>query len=87
MDRVTVACVQQRLRMHATIDDYREDLRRFLRIAQTKHAHLVVFPELAGVMVAPPMLRDFRATLLKVADRGRRKQASQWQRVAGTVAH
>ncbi len=87
MDRVTVACVQQRLRMHATIDDYREDLRRFLRIAQTKHAHLVVFPELAGVMVAPPMLRDFRATLLKVADRGRRKQASQWQRVVGTVAH
>jgi predicted amidohydrolase len=73
--------------MHATIDDYREDLRRFLRIAQTKHAHLVIFPELAGVMVTPPMLRDFRTTLLKVADRGRRKQASHWHRVVGTVAH
>lgn len=86
MDRVTVACVQTRLRLHTTTDEYREDLRRFLRIAQNKHAQLVVFPELAGVMVAPPLLRDFRTRLLRAADRGRGKQASAWQRVVGVAA-
>lgn len=87
MDRVIVACVQARLRLHTSLDEYREDLRRFLRIAQNKQANIVVFPELAGLMVAPPLLRDFRTRLLKTADRGRSKQASPWQRVLGVAAH
>lgn len=86
VDRVTVACVQQRMRLHDSVDEYRTDLRRFLRIAQGKQAQLVVFPELAGALIAPPMLRDFRSTLLKHADRGRRKQASLWQRLRGLLA-
>jgi predicted amidohydrolase len=84
---VTVACVQQRLRLHDSIATYREDLRRFLRAAQNKNAQLVIFPEVAGVLVAPPLLRDFRSTLLKRADWGRRKQASLWQRFSGLCAH
>ncbi len=87
MEQLIVASVQQRLRLHETIDEYREDLRRFLRVAQTKHAQLVVFPELTGTLIAPPLLRDLRSTLLKRADRGRRKQASLWQRVTGALAN
>jgi predicted amidohydrolase len=69
-----------------TVDEYREDLRRFMRIAAIKQARLVVFPELGGVMVAPPILRDFRSQLLKRQDRGRRRHATLWQRFVGGVA-
>jgi predicted amidohydrolase len=68
------------------LDDYREDLRRFLRVAVGKQARLVVFPELGGMMVAPPILGDFRSTLLKRADRGRRRHATLWQRMSGALA-
>jgi predicted amidohydrolase len=61
-------------------------LRRFLRVAVAKQAQLVVFPELGGMMVAPPILGDFRSTLLKRADRGRRRHATLWQRMSGAVA-
>lgn len=87
MDRLIVACVQQRMRLPETLDDYREDLRRFLRIAQTKRARLVIFPELAGLMVAPPLLKDVRSNLLKRADRGKRKRASVPQRLTGLLAY
>lgn len=87
MERLIVASVQQRLRLHESIDEYREDLRRFLRVAQSKHAQLVVFPELTGTLIAPPLLRDLRSSLLKRADRGRRKQASLWQRMTGALAN
>lgn len=87
VDRITVACVQQQMRLHDSLEAYREDLRRFLRVAQGKQAHLVLFPELAGAMVMPPLLRDLQSTLLKRADRGRRKQASLWQRLTGAAAY
>ena len=85
-ERVVVACVQQRMHLPLTLDEYREDLRRFMRVAATKQARLVVFPELGGVMVAPPILRDFRSQLLKRADRGRRRHAGLWDRLVGNVA-
>lgn len=85
-ERIVVACVQQRMHLPLTLDEYREDLRRFMRVAVTKQARLVVFPELGGVMVAPPILRDFRSQLLKRADRGRRRQATLWQRLVGGMA-
>jgi predicted amidohydrolase len=85
-ERVVVACVQQRMHLPLTLDEYREDLRRFMRVAATKQARLVVFPELGGVMVAPPILGDFRSQLLKRYDRGRRRQAKLWQRLAGGFA-
>lgn len=86
MDRFVVASVQQRLRLPQTLDEYRDQQRRFLRAAHAKHARLVVFPELAGVMLAPLLLGDFRATLLKRADLGRRTQASLWQKFVGGLA-
>ncbi|MCC6168896.1 MAG: hypothetical protein IT329_16865 [Caldilineaceae bacterium] len=86
MDRLVVACVQQRMHLPHSLDDYREDVRRFLRVAAAKQARLVIFPELGGVMVAPPILDDFRSSLLKRADRGRRRDASLWQRTTGSLA-
>jgi predicted amidohydrolase len=85
-ERIVVACVQQRMHLPLTVDDYRDDLRRFMRVASTKHARLVVFPELGGVMVAPPILRDFRSQLLKRYDRGRRRNAPLWDRMVGGFA-
>lgn len=85
-DRLVVACVQQKMHLPLTLDEYREDLRRFLRVAVAKQARLVVFPELGGVMSAAPMLDDFRSQLLKRADRGRRRQANLWQRSLGGLA-
>ena len=86
MDRFTVACVQQRLRLPATLDEYQEGLRRFLRAAAHRHARLVIFPELAGLMLAPLLLGDFRTSLLLRAELGRRRSASVWQRFIGAVA-
>ena len=86
MDKLIVACIQQRLRLPQSLDDHRRDLQRFLRAAQNKHARLVVFPELAGMMLALPLLADFRSGLLKRADRGRRRNASFWERVNGSLA-
>jgi predicted amidohydrolase len=86
LDRYIVACVQQRLRLPATLEDYRENLRRFLRAAETKRARLIVFPELGGLMLAPPLLDDFRSKLLRRAEQGRRRNASLWQKVVGSLS-
>lgn len=86
LDHYVVASVQQRLRLPRTLDELRELQRRFLRAAQTKNARLVVFPELGGLMLAPPMLADFRSRLLKHADQGRRVRATAWQRFTGRMA-
>ena len=75
------------MRLPQTLDGYREEIRRFVRVAVAKQARLVVFPELAGVMVAPPLLGDIGSRLLKRADRGRaRHGVSLWGRLAGSVA-
>jgi predicted amidohydrolase len=86
LDHCIVASVQQRLRLPRTLDELRELQRRFLRAAQAKNARLVIFPELGGLMLAPPMLADFRSRLLMHADQGRRMRASAWQRFTGRVA-
>jgi predicted amidohydrolase len=86
MDKFTVACVQMRLRMHASIEEYQEDLRRFLRAADAKHARVVVFPEAAGQMLAPLLLRDMRTNLLRHAAAGRHRAAGAWDKVRGRAA-
>ena len=83
MKTLTVACIQQKMRLPQTLEEYREDLRRFLRAAENKRARLVIFPELAGVMVIPPLLSGFQANLLKRSDLARRRQSSLWQKFSG----
>lgn len=86
VERLTVACVQQRMRLPVTLDEHRDGLRRFLRAAENKRAQLVIFPELAGIMLVPSLLADFRSALLLRADLGRRRSASPWQKLVGAVA-
>ena len=86
MESLIVACIQQRMHLPQSRDEHKESLRRFLRIASNKSARLVVFPELGGLMVAPPMLGDFRSGLLKRADFGRRPKAGLWQRTLGQIS-
>lgn len=86
MERLTVACVQQRMHVPMTLDEYRDSVRRFLLVAVSKQARLVVFPELGGMMAMPPILGDFRSNLLKRADRGRRRNASFWQKMVGSLS-
>ncbi len=86
MDKFTVACVQMQMRLHASLDDYRDDLRRFLRAAAAKQARLVLFPELAGQMLAPLLLGDTRSNLLRRAEVGRRRNAGAWDKVSGKAA-
>lgn len=86
MDKITVACIQQKMHVFQDLAEYRADLERFARVAQAKNARLVVFPELAGMMALPPLLGGGRANLLKRADLGRRRNASLWQKLSGNVA-
>jgi predicted amidohydrolase len=74
------------MRLPQSLAEFREEMRRFVRTAVAKQARLVVFPELAGVMVAPPLLADTRSRLLKLADRGRGRRATLWQRMVGQAA-
>ena len=86
MDKFTIACVQMKMRMHASLDDYRDDLRRYLRAANTKRARLVLFPEMAGLMLAPLLLGDARTNLLRRAEVGRKRNARAWEKVSGKAA-
>ncbi|MEZ4711368.1 MAG: nitrilase-related carbon-nitrogen hydrolase [Caldilineaceae bacterium] len=86
MERLVVASIQQRMRLPRDIDEYREDLRRFMRIAEKKNARLVVFPALAGSLTALPLLTDTRSRMVKRADVGQRVNASLWDKMAGSLA-
>ncbi len=86
MDSLIVACIQQRMHLPNSQDEHRETLRRFLRVAANKGARLVVFPELGGLMLTPPMLGDFRSTLLKRADAAEQKHATLWQQMVGRLS-
>jgi len=81
MNKMVVACVQQRIRLHADMEECRKDLTRFLRTAQAKKAKLIVFPELIGTLAVSPLLQGLRARLLRQADQARRPRASLWTRV------
>lgn len=86
MERLIVACVQQRMYAPMTTAEYRESLRRFIRVAANKHAQIIIFPELGGLIAAPLILRDFRSNLLKRADSSRRRDVSLWQKIIGGVS-
>ncbi len=86
MDTAVVACAQQRLRLYESLNDYRHDCVRFLRMAQSKGASLVVLPELSGLMAAVPHLPGVRASLLRQADQGRQRGASLWKRAKARLA-
>ncbi len=85
MTNLVVACAQQQMRLFDSAEAYRKELSRFLHMARAKGAGLVVFPALAGVMVAGPLVEGFRVNLLRQAD-AQRRQGSFWARTRGALA-
>ena len=68
MKNLVVASAQQQMRLFDSPDSYRKELTRFLYMARAKGAELIVFPGLAGVMAAAPLVEGFRVNLLKQAE-------------------
>ena len=85
MRNVVIAVAQQILRLYPDLDSYRRDLERFFRLAETKHARLIVFPPRTGLMIIPPLVGGFRSGLLKKADLERKRASSWWTRARSGV--
>jgi predicted amidohydrolase len=86
MENVTVAVVQQRMSIPPTHEDFEAEARRFLRQAQAKAVHLTVFPELTGVMLAPPLISGFKRSFIQRQDQGKRPKAGILSRSVGRLA-
>lgn len=86
MENITVACAQQRLSITDTREGYEASVRRFLRQAQAKAADIVVFPELSGIMLAPPLISGFKLGFIKRADQGSQPTAGFVSRRLGRVS-
>lgn len=86
MSKVIVAVVQQMMQVHESPEAYQADVKRFMRQVKSKHADIVVFPELSGLMLAYPLISGVKRGLLKRADRGSARRASPLARVLGRMA-
>ncbi len=86
MESITVACVQQRMSIPATREEFEAEARRFLRQAQAKGAQLTVFPEMTGVMLAPPLISGFKLGFIRREDEGKRRDAGFLSRRLGSLA-
>jgi predicted amidohydrolase len=80
MDKVTIACVQQRNVIVSSQEEFEALARRFIRLAQAKSAQLVIFPELAGLMLAPSLFSGIKRSFIKRADKGKQPGAGAVQR-------
>lgn len=86
MDDIVVACVQPSAAIYATRDEFENAVRRYLRHSHARAAHLVVFPELMGILLAPSLIPRLKRGVIKRADRGRRPTAGFVTRRVGRVA-
>jgi predicted amidohydrolase len=86
MENVVIGCVQPRMSILERHEELETLLRRFLRQPQAKSARLVVFPELMGVMLAPPLISGLKLGFIKQAGRGRHPAAGAVTRGVGRVA-
>jgi predicted amidohydrolase len=86
MENTVVACVQQRMRIVESQEDLESEARRFLHQARAKSAQLVLFPELAGLMLVSPLASRFKVGLMKRADEANRPTAGLLSRGLGRVS-
>jgi len=80
MDKIAIACVQQRNVIVSSREEFESLARRFIRLAQAKSAQLVIFPELAGLMLAPSLFSGIKRSFIKRADKGKQPGAGVVQR-------
>jgi predicted amidohydrolase len=86
MENIAVACVQQRMMVMDTREEFEAAANRFLHQARAKSARLVVFPELTGMMLAPPLISGFKLGFIRRADQGNRPTAGLLRRRLGRVS-
>ena len=86
MENLTIAVVQQRMSIPPTHDEFEAMARRFLRQAQAKAAQLTIFPELTGVMLAPPLISGFKRSFIQRGDQGKHPAAGIFSRSMGRLA-
>ncbi|MBN1661892.1 MAG: hypothetical protein JXA93_26090 [Anaerolineae bacterium] len=86
METIIVACAQQRMTIQPSHEEFEAEARRFLRQAVAKAARIIIFPELAGVMVAPPLISSLKLGLVRREDEAKRPNAGLWSRTVGRLA-
>ncbi len=86
MENMSVAVVQQRMSIPPTHEEFEAMARRFLRQARAKGVHLTIFPELSGVMLAPPLISGFKRGFLRRDDLGKQPTAGVISRSLGRLA-
>lgn len=86
MENMIVACIQQRMSVQPTHEEFEAEARRFLRQAQAKAVQLTIFPELTGVMLAPPLISGLKLGLVKRENQGKQPGAGFFSRRMGSVA-
>ena len=86
MEGITVACVQHRMSIPATREEFETGARRFLRQAQAKAAQITVFPEHSGLMLAPPLTSSLKLSFVKRADKANQPRASLLSRSLGGLS-
>ena len=86
MDDIIATCVQQQVHIFENHGEFRNDVQRFMRLAKVKESHLVVFPELSGLLLVPPLAPGLKRTLLRVAERQVRRKSSLFDRMVGRAA-
>ncbi|NOZ50320.1 MAG: hypothetical protein GXP37_09790, partial [Chloroflexi bacterium] len=86
MDKPIVACIQHRLIVPKTHDEFDAYLQRFLRTAQAKGTVLALFPELSGLVTAIPNFTGWRNELLKTAGQSHPTRRTLWQRTKARLA-
>jgi predicted amidohydrolase len=86
MNNVTVACIQPRMNIFATPDEFQTEARRYLRQAQAKAAQLTIFPEMAGIMLAAQLIPGVKRGLVTRADEAKRPDAGFLSRRLGGVS-
>ncbi len=86
MEKPIVACIQHRLLISASVEEYDAHLHRFLRTAKAKGASLALFPELSGLAYAIPSFSGWRNSLLKSASKGSVQPEGLWERTKSKLA-
>lgn len=86
MNNVTVACVQPRMSIFATREEFEAWARRYLRQAQAKAAHLTIFPEQTGIMLAPQLISGVKRGFVAREDQGKRPTAGFLSRRLGGIS-
>ena len=86
MDELVTTCVQQQIRVYESHGEFRNDIQRFMRLAKVKESRLVIFPELGGLLLAPPLVPGLKRTLLRAAERQVKRKPSLIDRMVGRMA-